>query len=244
MASPSCVSNPPKETKKTCLFVLVVAAVEIIRATNFSWSAKEFPEGKGVVTGGAEVKADVRTLPAEIERAATRVYSASNKCVRVLVTSACMVDEHADEPNSGALSPLKATGPDVDTWYCTAVFPERKTALPDTLTQVKVAFPFPDTKRSPILPPQPDAAPSGADDCQTDCWSLWENSFGGRGTEAFVYCALVVGWINVPTLSITPMCPVEKSGNSGDSSGASAYCRPPGRTTDGFRVVGTSDEAL
>ena len=28
---------------------------------------------------------------------------------------------------------------------------------------------------------QPEAAPSGACDCQTDCWSLCENSLGGSG---------------------------------------------------------------
>ena len=54
-----------------------------------------------------------------------------------------------------------------------------------------------------MRPPQPDVAPSSADDCHTDCWSLCENSLGGKGTERARYCALVVGCTSVPTLSIT-----------------------------------------
>jgi hypothetical protein len=34
-----------------------------------------------------------------------------------------------------------------------------------------------------MRPPQPETAPSAAEACHTDCWSLWENSLGGRGTE-------------------------------------------------------------
>ena len=171
---------------------------------------------------GAPASAEVSTPPALIERAATRVYSFSNRCVRGAVTSDCRAAEQAAEPNSGVLRPLKATGPDVETWYCTADLPDRKTALPETLTQVKVALPLPATNRSPMRPPQPDDAPSGDDDCQTDCWSLCENSLGGSGTEPAVYCAFVVGCTSVPTLSITPSLPPVKSGSSGASSGASA----------------------
>ena len=163
------MSKPPIETKNTCRLVFVVAAVEIIRATNLSWSASALPAGNGGVNPGAPASAAVRTAPASIDRLATREYSFSNKCVRGAVTSDCKAVEHAVEPNSGAAMPLNATGPVVETWYCTALLPERKTALPETLTQVNAALPLPATKRSPIRPPQPDAAPSGADDCQTDC---------------------------------------------------------------------------
>src|SRR5450432_2090689 len=186
-----------------------------MRATNFNWSAIALPAGKGVTIAGAVASAAVSTPPASIERLATRVYSFSNRCVRGEVTIDCSAVEHAAEPNSGAASPLKATGPDVETWYCTAVLPERKTALPETLTHVKVALPLPATNRSPMRPPQPEAAPSGACDCQTDCWSLCENSLGGSGTDCAVYCAFVVGCTSVPTLSITPMRPPANRGSSG-----------------------------
>ena len=91
-----------------------------------------------------------------------------------------------------------------------------------------------------MRPPQPEVAPSGDDDCQTDCWSLCENSLGGSGTDFAVYCALVVGCTSVPTLSITPILPALKIGSSGASSGAIAYCRPPASATFGFSTVAAS----
>ena len=136
--------------------------------------------------------------------------------------------------------PPIATDPVGDTWYCTAVLPAMNTALPETLTQVKVAFPLPATKRSPMRPPQPDVAPSGDDDCQTDCWSLCEKSLGGSGTDFAVYCAFVVGCTSVPTLSMTPRCPASNSGSSGASSGASAYWRASGSGVAGASAVAAS----
>ena len=133
--------------------------------------------------------------------------------------------------------PRKATDPAVDTWYCTASRPLMKTALPLTFTQVKVDLPLPDWNRSPTRPPQPEVAPSGSELCQTDCWSLCENSLGGSGTLLALYWARVVGWIRVPTLSSTPMRPASNRVLSGASSGASAICRPPGRATLGVRAV-------
>src|SRR5574341_1596058 len=97
------------------------------------------------------------------------------------------------------------------------------TALPETLTQVKVALPLPAMNKSPMRPPQPEVAPSAPEDCQNDCWSLCENSLGGSGTDLAVYSALPVGWISVPTLSSTPMRPASNQGRSGANSGASAY---------------------
>ena len=47
-----------------------------------------------------------------------------------------------------------------------ADLPVRNTALPAGLMQVRVAVPLPDCSRSPMRPPQPDAAPSGEDACQ------------------------------------------------------------------------------
>ena len=60
--------------------------------------------------------------------------------MRGAVTMARRALEQALEPNSGAESAAMGTGPVVETWYWTAVCPDRNTALPDTLTQVMVAF--------------------------------------------------------------------------------------------------------
>ncbi len=91
-----------------------------------------------------------------------------------------------------------------------------------------------------MRPPQPDVAPSGEDDCHTDCWSLCENRRGGSGTLPAVYCALVVGCTSVPTLSMTPILPALKIGSSGASSGAMAYCAPPASATFGSSTVAAS----
>ena len=144
--------------------------------------------------------------------------------------------EHAADPNSGLRMASNATGPRGDTWYCTAERPDTNTALPDTLTQVNVALPLPAANRSPMRPPQPDVAPSGADDCHTDCWSLCENSLGGNGTERLVYWVLVVGTISGPTLAMMASLPASQMVLSGASSFGSANWRPallPPSGTDG-----------
>jgi hypothetical protein len=92
-----------------------------------------------------------------------------------------------------------------------------------------------------MRPPQPEVAPSGLLACQTDCWSLCENSFGGSGTERAVYCALVVGTISGPTLSSTPRRPASNTVFNGASSGASANWRPPGKAIVGASTVPASD---
>ena len=79
------------------------------------------------------------------------------------------------------LTLLIFTAPPVLTWYCSALSPDRNTALPATDMQVKREVLFCDSTRSPMLPPQPTVEPSGEDDCQVDCWSLCENSLGGCG---------------------------------------------------------------
>jgi hypothetical protein len=76
---------------------------------------------------------------------------------------------------------LILTAPLVLTWYCSAESPDMKTALPATEMQVNSELPLDESARSPMLPPQPTVEPSGEDDCQTDCWSLCENSLGGSG---------------------------------------------------------------
>ena len=40
------------------------------------------------------------------------------------------------------------------------------TLIPETLTQVNVPNPLPDCRRSPMRPPHPEEAPSGAEACQ------------------------------------------------------------------------------
>src|SRR5258705_1528921 len=238
LANPSWLSNPPSETKNTWRFAPTSVEVLIMRATSLSWSANPFPVGNTVLIAGPPASAVVSASPATSERDITRVYSFSNRCVRGAVTSVCNAAEQVAEPNSGFLTPLSAAGPLGETWYCTAVWPDRNTALLDTLTQVKVALPLPASNKSPMRPPQPEVAPSGADDCQTDCWSLWENNLGGSGTDFALYCAFVVGCTSVPTFNITASRLLVNSGSSGASSGASAYWMPPGSAVVGVSSVG------
>ena len=73
------------------------------------------------------------------------------------------------------------TAPLVLTWYCSALLPDRNTALPVTEMQVNSDFSLADMARSPRWPPQPAVEPSGDEDCQMDCWSLCENNLGGSG---------------------------------------------------------------
>ena len=154
--------------------------------------------------------------------------------------SARSASEHACEPNSGVFSAASGTEPLAVTWYCTALCPDRYTALPAALTQVKVALPLPAANRSPMRPPQPDVEPSGADDCQTDCWSLCENSLGGNRTDWLVYSSLLVGCTSVPRLSITAIWPALKIGTSGNNPGASAYWRPAASAMVGASTVPAS----
>src|SRR5262249_30523438 len=115
-------------------------------------------------------------------RLVTRLYSFSSACERASCSSCAIADLTVAEPYTVLFfTLLMPTAPLVLTWYCSAVSPERKTALPDTDTQVKSELPFCDSARSPILPPQPTVEPSGDDDCQIDCWSLCEKSLGGCG---------------------------------------------------------------
>src|SRR5450830_737854 len=169
--------------------------------------------------GAVAARAPVSTLSASTERLATRLYSPSSKWLRGWVIRVRRASLAAEEPNRGDFRPASGTEPLVDIWYCTAEAPDMKTALPDTFTHVKVALPLPLSNRSPMRPPQPDKAPSGIDDCHTDCWSLWENSLGGSLTDLLVYWVLVVGCTRVPTLSSTPSWPPSNKGSSGATAG-------------------------
>jgi hypothetical protein len=78
------------------------------------------------------------------------------------------------------------TAPPVETWYWIACRPASQTALPEAEMLVKIAFaPLPASSRSPMRPPHPVTAPSGASACQIDCWSLCENSLAGLGNDGF-----------------------------------------------------------
>ncbi len=114
----------------------------------------------------------------------------------------------------------------VPTWNCAICVPDNHTALPAVDMLVKVALPLPDASRSPIRPPQPDCAPSAASDCQTDCWSLCENSLGGSGTVRAWYCASVVGTTIGPTLATIAALRWSNSAFICASCGASAKRLP------------------
>ncbi len=127
VARPLWVSKPPIETKKTCRFAPTASAVLIMRATSLSWSARLLVPGagNGVLIVGPPASAVVSVPPALSERAVMRVYSFSKMLALPAVTRSCKAVEHAAEPNSGLATPLSATGPLVDTWYCVAVLPDR-----------------------------------------------------------------------------------------------------------------------
>ena len=133
-----------------------------------------------------------------------------------------------------------ATAPLVPSWYCTACCPLRNTALPVTEMQLNTLPPLPCSIRSPMRPPHPLRAPSGWSLCQVLCWSLCENSLAGSRTDLAWYCATVVGCTSGPTLSCTASRPLSNSVFSGASDGASAYCKPEGRATEGASVVAAS----
>src|SRR6185436_847320 len=102
-----------------------------------------------------------------------------------------------------------------------------------------------DNAMSPSRPPQPTVAPSLPSDCQIDCWSLCENSFGGSGFATLLvelYCASEVGFTSGPTFSCTASLPWSHSDLSPANCGASAYCRLSVSVcaTSGVRAVGAS----
>ena len=104
-------------------------------------------------------------------------------------------------------------GPLPVTWYENTLEPDKKTAFPLALMQVKWALLLLLflKKISPSLPPQPLVVPSTpfkVPDCHSVNWSLCENSLGGKSPVcAAVNWALVVGLTNGPTFKSTPRWP-------------------------------------
>ena len=90
--------------------------------------------------------------------------------------------------------------PLLPTWYCWIESPASHTALPAAEIEVNTGRAFIDASMSPMRPPQPRVAPSGASACQVLAWSLCENRLAGLGCELWPYCALVVGMTSVPML--------------------------------------------
>jgi hypothetical protein len=169
-----------------------------MRATICNCMASGLALSKAVANAGvpasAAVSCHVGIQGAAITRAVFGLHQVRLAGGGELALSASL---QAVEPNSGACAAQRhrAAGGDL---VLHGVLPLMNTALPLTLTQVKVAWPLDDRNRSPMRPPQPEVAPSGNEDCQTDCWSLCENSLGGNGTLRALYCASVVGWIRCP----------------------------------------------
>ena len=84
--------------------------------------------------------------------------------------------------------------------------------------------------RSASRPPQPvvNSLLSGRLLCHWTCWSLWENSALGSGTDLVWNWALVVGTASVPTLArIASLPPAKRSRSSGV-----AGCRPNVRPSE------------
>ena len=206
-----------------------------MRATILSCMASGLLASNAVAKGAAPARAVDSCDSASTARVMIVASSLSNTCVPVAMVTILSASEQAGEPYTGDFVADRATAPPEPTWYCTADWPDMNTALPETLTQVNVARALLDRNRSPMRPPQPEVAPSGSDDCHTDCWSLCENSLGGSGTLRALNWALVVGCIRVPTLSSTPRRPASNSSLRPLHPGAKAICRPLGSATLGTR---------
>ena len=155
----------------------------MMRATIFSCAARPVVRPlKASVGVKVEAPIAVVTCPcASTERLVTRLYSFSSMWVRVCCASCTIADFTVLEPKGLLARLLICTAPPVLTWYCSAVSPDRKTALPATEMQVNSELVFWFSEMSPISPPQPTVEPAGESDCQVDCWSMCENSFGGIG---------------------------------------------------------------
>ncbi len=119
---------------------------------------------------------------------------------RVPPTMRCIAAPTSAEPKTRPLPsvPMRMAPP-VPTWYCFTASPASQTALPAAETEVKTGRAFIDASMSPMRPPQPRVAPSGAIACQVFCWSLCEKRLAGFGCEPSAYCALVVGMTSGPT---------------------------------------------
>ena len=111
----------------------------------------------------------------------------------------CIAAPTSAEPKiRSLLSVPMRIAPLVLTWYCWIDSPASHTALPAAEIEVNTGLPLLDASRSPMRPPQPRVAPSGASACQVFCWSLCENRLAGLGCEFWPYCALLVGMTSGP----------------------------------------------
>ncbi len=88
------------------------------------------------------------------------------------------------------------------------------TCLPDSHTgpllipmEENVLTVLRDIRLSIIRPPQPATAPSAANDCHIDCWSLCDIRLVGTGKLRLNRSIFWVGMIRGPTLAITAALP-------------------------------------
>ena len=176
------------------------------------------------------------TVPsASTARLVTLLYSFSSVWVRACCVSVCIADLTVAEPYRlellAGLTLWMRTAPPVLTWYCSALSPDKNTALPVTEIQVNNEGVFLPSTRSPMLPPQPTVEPSGDDDCQVDCWSLCEKSLGGCGNSFLLLLlkpARLIGTTSGPTLSCTAALPLSNKLFMAVIDGCNAYWRPLG----------------
>ena len=90
---------------------------------------------------------------------------------------------------------MSATAPVGLTEYCVTALPTWKEFWPFRLIDIEMLlFVLNAFVRSARRPPHPVVnGLSGMLLCHSTCWSLWEKSWDGSGTDCAVYWALVVG---------------------------------------------------
>ena len=85
--------------------------------------------------------------------------------------------------------PVSVVAPPVPTAYWVTAEPTWKVFLPAMLIDMEIcSLELRALTRSATRPPQPVAVGlSGTLCCHCTCWSLWEKSWGGRGTLRALY---------------------------------------------------------
>ena len=118
----------------------------------------------------------------------------------------------ANEVPVGALEPLRVIAPLGLTEYWTTLRPTWKEFWPFNVIDMEIELlELKASVRSARRPPQPEAkALSAMLLCHSTCWSLWEKSDIGSGTERARYWARVVGTASVPTLAMNAIWPESK----------------------------------
>ena len=139
----------------------------------------------GGVSAGAPVSAAASAVLASIERAVdlARFVFEQSGCGCASIPCAARRNQRPTHTmpaprRSARQTPPRPAGVELERLD---LLPAQEYRVAAQVQAREMLLPFCEASRSPMRPPQPYMAPSGADACQTDCWSLCENSFAGSG---------------------------------------------------------------